>query len=82
MGRRYAADVDESNPSAIEIKLNLGELTEWQAIQINRAGWKAADAVGPRTHDQFVNAQFWFTDRAGHPQQKGFGRFGYRYQIR
>ena len=78
---RYAVDVDESNPRTIEIAINLGELTEWQAIQIIRAGREAAETVGPHTHDQFVKAMFSFTDQAGKFQQKAFGRFGYEYRI-
>ena len=79
--RRYAVDVDSSTPEAVEITVNLGELTEWQAIQIIRAGRKAADAVGPLTHDQYVKSRFWYTDRNGNARQKGFGRFGHRYHI-
>lgn len=78
---RYAVQVDESNPGPIEIAINLGRLTEWEAIQIIRAGREAARKIGPRTHDRFVKAKFSFKDADGNNCEKGFGKFGYKYKI-
>lgn len=79
--RRYGVQVDESDPDAIEVAINLGELTEYQATKLIRAGREAARAVGPRTHNRFVKAHFFYTGRDGERHRKGFGKFGWKYRI-
>lgn len=78
---RYAVQVDESNPEMIQVAINLGELTEWQAMQIIRAGREAAQKVGPQTHQRFVEARFAYSNRSGDVRQKGFGKFGHVYRL-
>ena len=78
---RYAIQVDESNSEMIEVMINLGKLTEYQAIKVIRAGREAAQMVGPCTHDRFVKAQFFYTGLDGKRHRKGFGKFGWKYRV-
>lgn len=79
--RRYAIQVDESNPGIIEVAINLGELTEWQAIKLIRAGRGGRSGGGPRTHERYVKARFSYTNPDSDHCEKGFGKFGYRYKL-
>lgn len=88
---RYGASVDNHSPDsrhydyrypdALEIEINLGELTEWELIQIVRAGYQAAKQAGAFVVTKYVNSVITWTDTNGTKRTTAFGKFGPEYRI-
>lgn len=79
--RRYAVSVDDTDPAALEIAINLGKLTEYQLVKIVRAGYDASKAVGSTAAHRFRNAQIRYTTETGEERTAGFGRYGHQYRF-
>lgn len=74
--RRYAVAVDDADPDAIEIAINLGELSRYQLIKIVRTGYRAAEESGAMAAERFRNAAISYTNDEGDRRATQITRYG------